>query len=70
MMQQSRRAIGGIVFLSLLPSFLYALFRFSMGVALPEIAGEFRLDSGQAGGIGLSIASSSHRDNWPCRISF
>jgi len=60
MMQQSRRAIGGIVFLSLLPSFLYALFRFSMGVALPEVAGEFRLDSGQAGAlVSVSLAAAT-----------
>ena len=52
--------IAGVIFLSLLPSFLYALFRFSIGVALPEIGGEFNLDSGQAGIlVSISLAAAT-----------
>ena len=60
MSQQRRVAIGGPIFLSLLPSFLYALFRFSIGVALPEISGEFHLGAGQAGAlVSVSLAAAT-----------
>jgi len=60
MLYQPRKAIAGAIFLSLLPSFLYALFRFSIGVALPEISGEFHLDSGEAGLlVSVSLAAAT-----------
>lgn len=60
MPKTSRRAMATAVFLSLLPSFLYALFRFSIGVALPEISSDFRLDTSQAGALlSISLAAST-----------
>lgn len=56
----SRKALIVAVFLSLLPSFLYALFRFSIGVALPEISRDFFLDSSQAGALlSISLAATT-----------
>lgn len=60
MKHQPHRAIAGAILLSLLPSFLYALFRFSIGVALPDIANEFQLGSGQAGAmVSISLAAAT-----------
>jgi MFS family permease len=48
------------ILLSLMPSFFYALFRFSIGVALPEVAIEFSLDPVQAGLLlSVSLAATT-----------
>lgn len=45
--RQPRRAV--IIGVTLLPVFFYALFRFSIGLVLPEVVNEFELDSLRAG---------------------
>ena len=60
MVLHSRRGLAFSVLLSLLPSFFYALFRFSIGVALPDVAGEFHLDSVQAGVlVSITLAAAT-----------
>lgn len=59
-MPEIGRAIAVGIILSLMPSFFYALFRFSIGVALPEVASEFSLDPVQAGLLlSVSLAATA-----------